>query len=165
MKYMRAVFIILVAACSSAFAIDDTRLTWKSFADMLDTSTASQRHVLEKCGPSKTVTNNQGEKFLRYPSVGVTFLIQKEKIYEVHFASQDGKKISDRRFNGELPLVPLGATWHNYTIQQALASLGKPISEDRERAYVRLSYLSDDLVVMLYFLESRFAGLAVKKRE
>jgi len=162
---MRVVFIILVAACSSAFAIDDTPPRWKSFADMLGTSIGSQRRVLEKCGPAKTATNNQGEQFLRYPSVGVTLLIRNEKIYEVHFASEDGKEISNRRFNGELPLVPLGATWHNYTMQQALASLGKPISEDRERAYMKLSYISDNLVVMLYFLKSRFAGLAVKKDE
>ncbi len=168
---MRSFCIVLTIACSSAFAIDDTPLSWKSFADMLGTTIDSQSPVLDKYGPAKKETNDKGEHFLRYPSVGVTFLIQNEKIQEVYFATEDGKKIADHRFNGALPLVPLGATWHNYTIHQALASLGKPMSEDKERAYVRLSYINDDLVIMLYFLEtriflqSRFASVGVKKRE
>ena len=164
-KYMRALWIVLTIARSSAFAIDDSPLSWKAFADMLGTSVDSHRQVLEKCGPAEKSTNGDGQQFIRYPFVGVTLQIYNETIREIHFASEDGKKISDRRFNGELPFVPLGATWHNFTMQQALASHGKPISEDRERAYVKLSYPKDNIVVMLYFLESRFAGVAVKSLE
>jgi hypothetical protein len=162
---MRVFCIVFTIACSSAFAIEDTPLSWKCFADMLGTSVDSQELALGKCGPAEKSTNDQGQLFLSYPSVGVKFLIYNEKIREIHFASEEGKKISDHRFTGELPLVPLRATWHNFTIQQALASLGKPIAEDRERAYVKLSYFKDNVVVMLYFLETRFAGVAVKMRE
>lgn len=162
---MRAFYIVLTIACSSAFAIDDTPLVWKTFADMLGTTIESQRRVLEKCGPAKKATSYNGQHFLRFPSVGVSFLIQDEKIQEANFDTEDGKEVSNHRFNGPLPLVPLGATWHNYTIQQALASLGKPVSENKERAYVKLSFIDDNHVIMLYFLESRFAGVGVKKHE
>lgn len=164
-KFMCPLWIALTITCCSAFAIDDPSLSWKAFADMLGTSVDSHRQVLEKCGPAEKSTNGDGQQFIRYPFVGVTFRIYKETIGEIHFAVEDGKKISERRFNGELPFVPLGATWHNYTMQQALASHGKPISEDREGAYLKLSYPKGNIVVMLYFLETRFAGVAVKKLE
>jgi hypothetical protein len=165
MKFLGLLF--LLCSCCAAFAAGDRggSKSWEDYVEILETPLKAQQGRLGRFGPSETFENSSGKRTIYFPSEGVSLVLLRDKVHEIHFHVEPGKKVSQRQFEGTLPLVPAGATWHNYTQKEAVASLGQPQSVDRQRAYTVLSYPHKNVIVMLFFLESRFAGIAIKKSE
>jgi len=148
-KYKRTLIVILAVFMIFSVSIKLSRAeSWIESVSVLGTYIDSEefKTITKKYGPMSCNTSTR-KTILDFELNGITFIALDGKVIEMLLQIAPGKKIKDVPFPGKLPENIYES---RESAEKAIQLLGKPIF-DSNQGYRQLTYIIDNLCVILYY--------------
>jgi hypothetical protein len=148
-EYKRTLIVVLTVFVIFSVSIKLSRAeSWMDPANVLGTRIDSRefKTITKKYGPMSCDTSSR-KTVLDFELNGITFIALDDKIIEVLLQIAPGKKIKDIPFPG---ILPENIYESSESAEKAIQLLGKPVF-DSNQGYRQLTYIIDNLCVILYY--------------